>query len=75
MGWLIQLYQWWTQSASERACFRIIDCANDLCDSHLQEMVDLLMAIQELRKVRRHTRDCGTKYRGCAPECTFHDQE
>lgn len=26
-------------------------------------------------KARKHSPDCGTKYRGCAPDCTFHDNE
>lgn len=27
----------------------------------------------ELGKNRQHTPDCGTKYRGCSPECRFHE--
>lgn len=28
-----------------------------------------------LKILKDHTRNCGTKYRGCAPECTFHNPE
>lgn len=39
----------------------------------LRTLVSLRQLLPDMGQVRQHTPECGTKYRGCSPDCKFHE--
>ena len=56
---------------SVRISFTLDTADPEVARERLLHLLGIHSYIEKLDFVASHTPNCGTKYRGCAPECTF----